>query len=132
GDVLLRSQGGKQVEELEDESDLPPPEDRDLVVGHAGDRRATDHDLARRGLIETAEQVEQCALARAARTDHRDEFALRDVEGDRAQGTDLGLATSVDLPHAAQGDHGVSIGEKWSHVDSNHGPPACEAGALTN
>ncbi len=22
--------------------------------------------------------------------------------------------------------------EEWSHVDSNHGPPACEAGALTN
>ncbi len=22
--------------------------------------------------------------------------------------------------------------EQWSHVDSNHGPPACEAGALTN
>ena len=21
---------------------------------------------------------------------------------------------------------------KWSHVDSNHGPPACEAGALTS
>jgi hypothetical protein len=21
---------------------------------------------------------------------------------------------------------------EWSHVDSNHGPPACEAGALTN
>jgi CubicO group peptidase (beta-lactamase class C family) len=23
-------------------------------------------------------------------------------------------------------------GKKWSHVDSNHGPPACEAGALTS
>jgi hypothetical protein len=21
---------------------------------------------------------------------------------------------------------------EWSHVDSNHGPPACEAGALTS
>ena len=23
-------------------------------------------------------------------------------------------------------------GKEWSHVDSNHGPPACEAGALTS
>ncbi len=26
---------------------------------------------------------------------------------------------------------GVQRESEWSHVDSNHGPPACEAGALT-
>src|SRR5262249_26549899 len=57
GHVLLRRQRREEVEELEDEADLPPPEDGDLVVGHAGDRRVPDHALAGGGLVGPATRI---------------------------------------------------------------------------
>ncbi len=133
-DVLLGGIGGQEVEELEHEADPPPPEDGDLVVAHAGDGRPVDDDLARRRHVETAHQVEQRALPRAARPHDRHELARRDVERHAGQRAHLGLALAEDLVDVADGDHGVRLapGIGWSHVDSNHGPPACEAGALTS
>src|SRR5262249_56771159 len=66
GDVLLGGEGGKQVEELEDEADLPPPEDGDLVVAHPRDRRAAADDLALGGLIEPSPEMQPCTLSGAA------------------------------------------------------------------
>src|SRR5262249_19453888 len=94
-----------EVEELEDEADPAAAEDRDLVICHARDARAADRDLTRRGLIETAQQVQQRALARPARADDGHELTGRNVERDPAQRADLGLAPSIDLPHLAQRDH---------------------------
>ena len=74
-DVLLGRERRQQVEELEDEADPPTTEDRDLVVAHAEMGGAVDRHLARRRLVEPTDQVQQRALARAARAHDGDELA---------------------------------------------------------
>src|SRR5262249_39200317 len=106
---------GEEVEELEDEADLPAPEDRDLVVAHPRDRGAADDDLPLGGLVEAAQQMEQRALARAAGTDHGHELSGRDVERHPAQRADVGLTMPEDRPYAAQGDH-VGNGPTWTQT----------------
>lgn len=52
----------------------------------------------------------------------------------------LGIRSKLCWHRSAMRRHLTGIGksshlrelDKWSHVDSNHGPPACEAGALTS
>jgi transposase len=47
--------------------------------------------------------------------------------GYRTTGNDVS-----DVPDESDNSPDSQEEEEWSHVDSNHGPPACEAGALTN
>src|SRR5439155_1034690 len=68
-DVLLGRVCGQEVEELEDDPDLPAPEHRDLVVSHPREHSAVDSDLPRARLIESADQVEERgALDHSGRT----------------------------------------------------------------
>src|SRR5262249_25326948 len=115
GDVLLGGEGGKQVEELEDEADLPPPEDCDLVVAHPRDRRAADDDLALGGLIEPSQEMQQRALAGAARPHHGDPRAAGAVRVHAAHRAARRVAVPEDLPYAAQGDH-VGNGRTWTRT----------------
>ncbi len=55
---------------------------------------------------------------------------------DRGDWLQLGYKTAGQGRDEEAGDSANSSNlkenEEWSHVDSNHGPPACEAGALTS
>src|SRR5882724_1734259 len=73
--VLLHRERGQEVEELEDESDLPAPEDGELVVGETGEVDSADHDAPGVRSVETAEQVEQSRLPGSAAADDRHEPA---------------------------------------------------------
>src|SRR5258707_354166 len=77
-----RRQRRQQVEELEDEADLVAADSREVVVGQPGERFAVDADLAGRGTVEAADQIEERRLAGAGRSDNREHLAARDREAD--------------------------------------------------
>ena len=62
-DIFHAVQRGKEVEELEDEPDLVPPHPRQPIVRETGERFTVDPDLARRGAVESTNEVEQRRLA---------------------------------------------------------------------
>jgi hypothetical protein len=65
-DVAIRRQHGKQVIELKDEPDVPRAPVGELALRHARDLVPVHPHLARVGLVETGDQVEERRLARAA------------------------------------------------------------------
>src|SRR5450759_3828468 len=65
GDVLGRGQVGDQVEELEDEADLLPAEDRPAALIHGRDVVALDQHPPGIRRFEAGEQVQERALAAA-------------------------------------------------------------------
>src|SRR5689334_2402644 len=65
GHVLERGHALEQVEELEDDADVVPAHDRELVLGLADERRAREHELAVGGGVEAGDEVEQRGLAAA-------------------------------------------------------------------
>src|SRR5215211_1347217 len=74
---------------LEEADVLERPRDaglRDPVRARAGDVAVLEGDLARGGLVEAGEQVEERGLARPVRADDGDDRALRDVERHLADG----------------------------------------------
>ncbi len=76
-DVLAGGQDGDQVEALEDETDV--------VTAEACEGRhvlAKEAEASAAGLVDATDEVEERALAAAARSRHREELARRDVEGD--------------------------------------------------
>ena len=72
----------EQVEELEDEPDVGPPEPRRAGLAETVDPDAGDLDLALGRAVEAADQVEQRRLAAARRTHDRGDPAGLDVEVD--------------------------------------------------
>ena len=74
-DVLDRGQHRHQVVELEDEAHAPRAVVGALAVGHLGERRPLDHDLAAVDRVEAGEAVEQRGLAAPARPHDRDHLA---------------------------------------------------------
>jgi len=62
-DVLLGVEHREQVEELEDEADVLPPELRDLAVREGADVLAGDRHRAARRLVERREEVHERRLA---------------------------------------------------------------------
>src|SRR3954468_9903479 len=79
-DVLADRKGGYQVEELENEAHLPPPQLGAVAGGERGQVSVLEEDLAIVGLVQAAGEVQQCRLPGAARSDERYESAGRDVE----------------------------------------------------
>src|SRR2546428_9331830 len=69
-DDLLGVQHRQQVEELEDEPDVPAAELRETGVAQFGDVRAGDGDLGRGRLVTPCESVNQRRPGQARRTRH--------------------------------------------------------------
>src|SRR5262249_1465580 len=95
-DVLLDREGREEVERLEHDTDLPEAEIAALVVGERREVVAGDGDAPVIRTIEPGDDVEQGALAGAARTHHRHEFAGRHAERHVAQADRRLLADAVD------------------------------------
>jgi hypothetical protein len=103
-DVLLRRGARQQVEALEDEAQVAPPQPGALVARQALHLDTLEGVAARRRHVQAAEQVHHGGLARAARAHHGDELARRDLQIDALEGLEGGLAAAEGLGDAAQAD----------------------------
>ena len=70
----------QQIEALEDETDLMAAQQGELVVVHAGQILAVEHDVSASGRIKSGQRVHQRGFARAGRAHDDGEFSL--FEGD--------------------------------------------------
>ncbi len=104
-DVAFGGEHRHQVVELEHEADIARAPFRQLPGRELVDAAAADQDLARGGLVEAADQVQQRGLAGARGPHQRHEVALGDVEREPLQHRHLLLAALVDLAHVAHLHH---------------------------
>src|SRR5450432_1535999 len=74
-DILGRVEERNEVEELEDEARLIAAQTGRGVIVEVADRLAAQDHLAARGLVQPAEEVEERALAGAARAHQGHELA---------------------------------------------------------
>ena len=104
-DVFNGGHGGEEIEKLEDDAEAF------AAVGGEGafiggvQRKTVDDDFAGGGLVESAEQIEQRALAAAARTGHRAERVGRDFQRHVAQGVHFAGGRGINAGDMAQSDH---------------------------
>ena len=79
-DVFFGCQRRNQVERLEDDADVLPSEQRQLMVVERGEIYAVDDDVARSGLRKSRNEMEKRGLAGAAGAHDGEKLALRDVK----------------------------------------------------
>ncbi len=99
--VLERGEHRQEVEGLEHEAQLAPPQARLLRRGQGGQIGAREQDLALVRLVQAAEQVQQARLAAAGRARHHHELALRHLDVDAAQRLDDDVAEAIPLAQVA-------------------------------
>jgi hypothetical protein len=110
-DVVACRHRRQQVEELEDEPDVPAAERGRLVGPHVAQALAVDEHLADRRPVEPRDDVEQRGLAGPAGSHDGDRPTLAHGERDVAQRLHLGLAAPIrsgdalDLQHCAYRRH---------------------------
>jgi hypothetical protein len=102
--VFARGQARDQVVELEHEADVVAAEARQLAVAGLGQVLAVVPDVAVRGHVETAQDVQERGLAAAGRAEQHHELAGIQIEIDAAQGVDLDLAHAIHLGDAARAE----------------------------
>ena len=105
GDVLERAELGQQMVKLIHETEVAVAQDPALRV--VDRRQIVPHQLdaaTARG-IESAQQVQQRALARTRRTDDRHPFGDLDFEIDPQQNRDVGVALAENLAQALAGQY---------------------------
>ena len=106
-DVLLRGQHRQEIEELEDEADVPAPELRQVRVVELRDRLTCDRHLAGGRLVEPGKDVHQGRLAGARWAHDGGELAFRHVEGDAPERIDGGVTLAVAAGQVGRGDDGA-------------------------
>lgn len=85
-DVLLQSQCVQQIEVLEDEAQLLPPEAGQFGGGQIGDILSVQQDMPRADGIDGGDAVQQRGLAAAGGAHDGDEFPLLYFEADAVEG----------------------------------------------
>ena len=106
-DVLLRGEGGQEVEGLEDEAELVAAHGGQLLVVHAGQIAAGDEDVPGCGGVQAGQAVQEGGLARARRAHDGDELAAAHGQAHAVQGGHPRLAGAVDLGEVPGLDHDV-------------------------
>ena len=113
-DVFEHIHRRQKVEELKDEADAAAPIFRKRVVVRTVQRKAIDKNLARGRIFESGQEMNERALAAAARPAHRDKFIPRDFQRNAVQRVHRPLAGRImarDIPERDQGSfirHGRS------------------------
>lgn len=74
--VLSSREVGKEVERLEDKSEVFPSETHAVARGYVVERHAIDNDLPLGGCQQPCHHVQECCFSAAARTEDRDEVAV--------------------------------------------------------
>jgi len=101
--VLEHRHALKQVEELEDQPDVPAAQPGQVVLAVPGDLLTRHSDLPLVGGIQAGDQVQQRGFAAARRPHQSDELALTDAQVDPTQGADRRVLRLEGLAHAAHG-----------------------------
>lgn len=107
GDQLHVLDGGErrdQVEELKDEAHSLTPERAEGFAVELSDGDAVHLDDPARRTIETADDVQECGLARATRAQQNDELTGPDLEIDPVEGTNFGHTAAVYPVDTAERD----------------------------
>src|SRR5690349_4631572 len=104
-DVVQGRRARKQIEGLEDESDLFVSNARQLVIRHARNERPVQPILARSRRVEAADDVHERRLARARRSHDRHILVASDGDVDAAQRSYDFAAHVVLALDAARHDH---------------------------
>ena len=131
-DVARRGQPRHQVEELEDEADVVPPDGGELGVG----QRLRPRDPRRRsarwsGRSRQPSDVEQRRLARSRRTHDRHVLAGGDALGDVDEGEDRLLADDERARDAVEPDHRWRFPEKRAGTSPAPTPEAMRRRRMT-
>src|SRR5439155_9083877 len=95
-------QHGRVLEELDVLKRARDPAPRDLVRRHAGDVLVAEDQAAARRVVDPRDEIEDGRLARAVRTDDREDLPLFDGEGDAVDGAN---AAEVD-DESVRGEEG--------------------------
>ena len=93
--VLLGCQDRQQVEELEDEAELVPPQLGEVGVVQLCDVGAVDQNAAAGRPVEAGQHVQQRRLAGSRRSHDRGEAVLLELDAHVPQGVDGGVALAV-------------------------------------
>src|SRR3989338_943043 len=104
--VFLRRRARQQVEALEHEAQVAPPQARALIAAERLHLHALEFVGAGGGHVQAAQRVHRRGLARSAGTHDGDELPLLDVQVHALQGLEGGVAFAVGFGDAAQADQG--------------------------
>ena len=102
--VLKRGHLGQEVIELEDKPERAVAEGVAATIAEVVDPFSFHLDLPAFGGVQEAEQVQERALARTARADDRQEFAVFDLHIDASQHRDGVPTFTIALFQAAHGE----------------------------
>jgi hypothetical protein len=93
--VAFRRQCRKEIESLEDETNLPSPDIRALGIRDGSQILAVNDHPTRGRLEQSSENMKQTRLATSGRTHYRDKLPRRNSEIHPAQGVHIHLANVV-------------------------------------
>jgi hypothetical protein len=102
--VLHHRQGGEQLEELEDDADVPPAPAGQLVLAQFVNGLAADEHLTAGGSVDSGNHVQERGLARSGGTHHADELSSPYLQGDVLEDGQVSCAGLVGLDHVSQVD----------------------------
>src|SRR5271166_2886442 len=113
---------------LKNEPNLAPAQQRHLIFAEPGDVFAVQNNLAGSWIVETGQQTEQRAFARARRSHDRDKLAGFDSEVDTAQDVDL-VGRGLDALGEARHTNGRLSGRRLFQFSimalGAQSPPSC-------
>ena len=121
GDVVECGLSGEQEELLEHEADVLGTQGGQILVGQHRHVVSGDSDFAHRGTVERAHDMQQRRLSAAGGADDRNQFTVRDLEVDAAQGSYRGCSR-VLLDDAAQFERRANR-RVW--LGDGHGTTTC-------
>ncbi|AKT39237.1 uncharacterized protein CMC5_084820 [Chondromyces crocatus] len=110
--VLRRGRARQQVEALEHEPQVVPPQQRELIERQRAHLHPPEPVRARRRPIQAAQDVHAGRLARPARPHHGHELPLLDLQAHPGERAHLGVTAPVDALHVGQLDqrvHGAEV-----------------------
>src|SRR2546425_7145126 len=81
-DVLLRCQGGDEIESLEDHADLVVAYRGQFALAHSSNIYPVDQDLSAGGIIQSGDDPQQRTFAGARWPNDGDEFSTHDLKTD--------------------------------------------------
>lgn len=104
-DIFLQSHGGQQIEKLKNQAKLMATVlGEHFLIGRV-ERNPRDLDLSGSGAIQPTEQMQQGALAAAARARDRDKFPGLDLQRKIIQSMDDSLTRGVGTINMAERNH---------------------------
>ena len=107
GDVLRRTQGGDQVEGLEDEADALPAQPGQAPLAHSRDLLTIEHDAPTGDRVQTRQAVHERGLARPRGPHDRGEPRPGNIHINRIQGPDRPRPTPIDLRQRPRRQHRI-------------------------